>query len=131
MDGISTPIAILLVVFILGPLLVYNVARQRSKEYKQGKRKFNALSNNLLQLRGHVITEADRWPIYARPVMFTDIDHSAQVEFARAQKAIRDADEIVPEISGIPEPKTSEKFNLKSVFFSIKTCKIAITVIKH
>ena len=112
MDGLTAPLAIILFVFIVGPLFLYSVARKTTREYQHGKRKFGLLSNNLLQLKEHVITEADRWPIYARPVMFTEIDHNAQIEFAKAQQALTDADQILPRIETIEEPETPEQFRV-------------------
>lgn len=101
---------------IMGIFVPYVVARRKIKDYKQGRRKYSSLLGNLSQLQEHVETEADRWPIYARPVMFTDIDHEAQVEFARAQKTLQDANQIVPEIETIPEPETPENFDFRSLF---------------
>ncbi|PWB69650.1 MAG: hypothetical protein C3F07_19195 [Anaerolineales bacterium] len=104
--GIIT-ITLLLIAFVIP----YLNALQRSKEYKKGKRKYSALSSNLGKLKDHVIKESDRWPIYARPVMFTHIDHEAQIEFAKAQQNLTEADEIIPVIETIPEPETPEYFH--------------------
>jgi hypothetical protein len=123
MDVLAAPISIFFFIFIFGILILYSLARQRTKDYKKGKRKFNALSINLLELKENVTTEADRWPIYARPVMFTDIDHSAQIEFANAQKALTDADQILPQIETIEEPETPEQFRFEYLFNVPKNLK--------
>src|SRR5687768_6410465 len=112
MHELSSPIVLIILLLAVSFLIPYHLARRGTKEYKHGKRKFNALSNNLLQLREHVVTEADRWPVYARPVLFTEDDHNAQIEFAKAQKALIDAEQILPEIETIDEPETADQFRL-------------------
>ena len=74
------------------------------------------LSKNYFQLKEHVITEADRWPIYARPILFTEIDHNAQIEFAKAQQALSDANQILPQIETIDEPKITKQFAPQDLF---------------
>jgi hypothetical protein len=123
MDGLAAPISLFFFVIIVGILILHSMARQRTKDYKNGKRKFRALSTNLLQLKEHVMAESDRWPIYARPVMFTDIDHDAQIEFAKAQQALYDADQIFPQIEIIPEPETPEQFRVDYLFNVSKNIK--------
>ena len=54
--------------------------------------------------------------MYARPVLFTDIDRDAQIEFARAQQALADAEQILPEIETIEEPEIAEHFRLLDFF---------------
>src|SRR5688500_708254 len=98
MDALLALIIIIIILLAVSFLIPYHLAKQRTKEYKLRKRKFNALSNNLLRIKEHVSTETDRWPIYARPVLFTEIDHKAQIEFAKVQQALNEADLILPEI---------------------------------
>lgn len=100
----------------MGTFVPYMIARQKARAYRQGKHKYSSLVDNLDKLRSHVATEADRWPIYARPVMFTDIDHDAQVEFAKAHQALNDASRIIPEIETIPEPELPAEFDIRSLF---------------
>jgi hypothetical protein len=68
MDEYYAPIGIFVFVCLVGFLIIYGIARQRTKDYKHGKRKFYALSGNLVELKDRVATESDHWPIYAREV---------------------------------------------------------------
>jgi hypothetical protein len=116
MNGTNTAIAIMILIFIVTPLLFYMAAQQSKKVFKHKKRKFYALSKNYFQFKEHVTIEADRWPIYARPILFTEIDHEAQIEFAKAQQALSDADQILPQIETIDEPKLNDQFTVQDLF---------------
>ncbi len=100
---------------ILGTAFIYTKARQKTRAYRQKRRKYEDLAGSLPRLKDNVFIEADRWPIYARPVLFTDIDHKAQIAFARAQQALSDADQILPQIEDIGEPETPEQFRLNEL----------------
>lgn len=63
-----------------------------------------------------MLSESDRWPMYARPVLFTEIDREAQIDFARAQQALAEAEQIVPEIEGTEEPELPDQFRLRDLF---------------
>ena len=114
-----SPFGVVLFFFLftamLGATFTYVRARQKTRAYRQKRRKYENLAESLPQLKDNVLTEADRWPIYARPVLFTDVDHNAQIEFARAQQALTDADQILPEIETIAEPETPEQFRLNEL----------------
>jgi hypothetical protein len=96
----------------LGIAFTYAKARQTTRAYRQKRHKYETLAGSLPQLKDHVAIEADRWPMYARPVLFTDLDHSSQLEFAKAEQALNNADQMLPEIETIGEPETSEHFQL-------------------
>ena len=113
---------LLLLVFIVF-MLLYAQARQRAKEYRRWKRKLVDLAEHLHRLRENIDSEADRWPMYARPVLFTEIDHEAQIEFARAQQVLSDADQILPEIDSLEEPELPEEFSLIDFFNVPKNLK--------
>ncbi|SRR6266498_2375430 len=108
MEGLQGPVILFALIFIIAFWIPYIAARQRSKEYQRGKRKFQSLSSSLAHLEEHISEETDRWPIYARPVIFTDLDHKAQIDFAKAQQALESAHEILPVIQSIEETKTSK-----------------------
>lgn len=116
MEELSAPIGLAIFVGLVGILSVYFKARQRAKEYQQKKREFDMLSGSLLELKEYVEDESYHWPIYARPFMFTEFDHKAQVEFARAQQTLTDADEIVPLIINSAEPETPAQFRVSFLF---------------
>jgi hypothetical protein len=54
--------------------------------------------------------------MYARPVLFTEIDREAQIEFARAQQALAEAEQILPDIVTIEEPEIPDQFRLQDFF---------------
>ena len=85
MNGLYTVVAVGIVVVIVAPVLFYILAQQSKKAYKHGKRRFYSLSKKYFHQKKQITMEADRWPIYARPILFTEIDHDAQIEFAKAQ----------------------------------------------
>jgi len=116
MEELSAPIGLAIFAGLLGILSVYFTARRRAKDYQQKKREFDALNGNLRELKEHVEDESYHWPIYARPLMFTELDHKAQVEFARAQQTLTDADEIVPLIINSAEPETPAQFSVSYLF---------------
>jgi hypothetical protein len=97
---------------VLATAFAYSKARQITRASRQKLRKYEDLANSLPRLKNDVLTEADRWPIYARPVLFTDIDQMAQITFAKAQQALHDADQILPKLKSIDEPDTPEQFRL-------------------
>jgi methyl-accepting chemotaxis protein len=120
MEEFSAPIVLIIFVSIIGFLSIYITARRRARDFHQKKRKFDTLSGNLVQLKGHVEEESYHWPIYARPLMFTELDHRAQVEFAKAQQSLTDADDIVPLIINSVEPETPVQFNIAYLFKLLK-----------
>lgn len=123
MEEISTPILIFVFVIVVGSLLIYNIARLRKKSFNREKKTYQFLSSNLSWLREHVSTESDQWPIYARPLMFTEIDHDAQIKFAKAQYAITDANDIIPIIENSKEPETPENFRIDYLFRIFKNLR--------
>jgi hypothetical protein len=128
MDDLWSIAIVFVIVLLIAFWLPFSLAQRRTKQYKDKKRKFNALTGNLIQIKELVSTETDRWPIYARPVLFTDIDHKAQIEFARVQEALDGADQIVPELRTIEEPKTPDQFTLNALIDvpqNIKTITLA------
>ena len=134
MGEFTAPIGIFAFVIVVGFLFLYTQARQRAKDFKKTKLIFSSLSHSLVQLREHVEEEAEHWPIFARPLMFTEIDHDAQVEFAKAHQAITDADEIIPQIANSEEPETPEYFHpsyLFKVFENLNTISIGNQITKN
>src|ERR1044071_6424043 len=106
---------LLLLVFIV-LMFLYGQARLRAAEYRRGKKKFAILNEHLEKMRDTMLSESDRWPMYARPVLFTEIDREAQIEFARAQQALAEAEQILPEIATIEEPTLPDQFRLQDFF---------------
>ena len=106
---------ILLLAFIV-LMFLYGQARLRARGYRREKKKFAVLNEHLEKLRETMLLESDRWPMYARPVLFTEIDREAQIKFAQAQQALAEAEQIVPEIEAIPEPELPDQFRLRDFF---------------
>jgi hypothetical protein len=122
----SLGLLLLLLVFIM-LMFFYAQARLRARAYRRGKKKFITLKEHLEKLRDTMLSESDRWPMYARPVLFTEIDREAQIDFARAQQALAEAEQIVPEIESIEEPELPDRFRLQD-FFDIPKLLKAITL---
>ena len=116
MNELSSLFWLLLLLVFIVLMFLYGQARQRAGSYRRGKKKFAILNEHLQKLRETILSESDRWPMYARPVLFTDIDRDAQIEFARAQQALADAEQILPEIETIEEPEIAEHFRLLDFF---------------
>lgn len=116
MEELSAPMGLIIFVGLVGILSIYLTARRRSKEFHQKKRRFQVLSEHFLEYRDFVSDEADHWPIYARPLMFTELDHKAQIEFAKAQQSLTDAHEIIPVIENSATPETPVQFHLAYLF---------------
>ena len=114
-EFISLILFILLLALIV-LLLLYAQARLRASAYRRGKKKFATLKEHLEKLRETMLSESDRWPMYARPVLFTEIDREAQIDFARAQQALAEAEQILPEIESVEEPQLSDRFRLQDFF---------------
>ena len=104
MNGLSSLVWLLILLALIVLTFLYAQARQTASAYRRGKKKFANLMAHLEKLREVILVESDRWPMYARPILFTDIDHDAQIEFARAQQALAEAEQIVAEIESIEEP---------------------------
>ena len=76
---------------ILGGIaIVYTIAHQKLSNFEKDKRDFQNLAGKLNDLEVRVQNEANQWPIYARPLLFTEVDHESQIRFAEAQKSIVD-----------------------------------------
>jgi hypothetical protein len=116
MNDLSPLVSLISLLALIVLLFLYGQARQRARAYRRGKKKFAILNEHLEKLRETILSESDRWPMYARPVLFTDIDRDAQIEFARAQQALADAEQILPEILTIEEPEMAEHFRLLDFF---------------
>ena len=112
MNELSSLFWLLILLAFIVFMFIYGQARLRVREYKRGKRKLLALGENLRKLKENIASESDRWPMYARPVLFTEIDREAQIEFARAQQLLSEADQILPELEALEEPETPEQFSL-------------------
>jgi hypothetical protein len=82
--------AVIVFAFVMlgGIALVYNIAYQKLGNFEKDKREFQNLAGKLNDLEVRVQNEASQWPIYARPLLFTEVDHESQIRFAEAQKSI-------------------------------------------
>src|SRR5215210_3287365 len=116
MNELTSLVWLLLLLVLIVLMFLYAQARLRAGEYRRGKKKFAILNERLEKLRETMLSESDRWPMYARPVLFTEIDREAQIEFASAQQALAEAEQILPEIQTIPEPEIPDEFRLRDFF---------------
>ena len=121
MNGLTPLVWLLLLLALIVLLFLYAQARLRAGEYRRGKKKFAILNEHLEKLREIMLSESDRWPMYARPVLFTEIDREAQIEFASAQQALAEAEQILPEIERIEEPEIPDQFRLQD-FLMCRNC---------
>jgi hypothetical protein len=124
MNGLTPLVWLLLLLALIVLMFLYAQARLRAGEYRRGKKKFAILNEHLEKLREMMLSESDRWPMYARPVLFTEIDREAQIEFASAQQALAEAEQILPEIERIEEPEIPDQFRLQDFFDVPKLLKI-------
>ena len=116
MNGLTSIGLLLILLAVMVLALLYAQARRRAGAYRRGKKKFASLKEHLEKMRDTMLSESDRWPMYARPVLFTEIDRDAQIEFARAQQALAEAEQIVPEVESIEAPDLPDQFRLQDVF---------------
>src|SRR5215216_1056679 len=113
MNGLSSLVWLLILLAFIVLTFLYAQARQTASAYRRGKKKFVILHEHFQKLKELILSESDRWPMYARPILFTEIDRDAQIEFARAQQALADAEQILPEIETIEEPEIHEQFRIQ------------------
>src|SRR5215211_5788933 len=116
MNDLSPLVWLLLLLALIVLMFLYAQARLRARGYRREKKKFAILNEHLEKLRETMLSESDRWPMYARPVLFTEIDREAQIEFASAQQALAEAEQILPEIESIEEPEIPDQFRLQDFF---------------
>ena len=116
MNELTSLVVLLLSLALMVLVFLYAQARRMARAYRRGKKKFALLNEHLEKLRDTMLSESDRWPMYARPVLFTEIDRDAQIEFARAQQALAEAEQIVPEIESIEEPELPDQFRIEDFF---------------
>src|ERR1044071_9081552 len=116
MNELTPLIWLLLLLALIVLMFLYAQARLRAAEYRRGKKKFAILNEHLEKMRDTMLSESDRWPMYARPVLFTEIDREAQIEFANAQQALAAAEQILPEIETIEAPELPDQFRLQDFF---------------
>src|SRR5690349_622172 len=123
MNELTSLVTLIFLLALIVLMFLYAQARARAGGYRRGKKKFAILNEHLEKMRDTMLSESDRWPMYARPVLFTEIDREAQVEFARAQQALAEAEQIVPEIESIEAPELPEQFRLQDFFAVPKLLK--------
>src|SRR5215208_1907002 len=116
MNVLFSLVGFVLLFALLVLVSLYAQARLRAGGYKRGKKKFATLYEHLEKLRETMLSESDRWPMYARPVLFTEIDREAQIDFARAQQALAEAEQILPEIESVEAPELPDSFRLQDFF---------------
>ena len=116
MNELTSLVFLILLLALIVLMFLYAQARLRASGFRRAKKKFATLYEHLEKLRDTMLSESDRWPMYARPVLFTEIDREAQVEFARAQQALAEAEQIVPEIESIEAPELAEQFRIQDFF---------------
>jgi hypothetical protein len=116
MNELSSLVWLLLLLALIVLMFLYGQARRRARQYRGAKKKFAILNEHLDKMRETMLSESDRWPMYARPVLFTEIDRDAQIEFARAQQALAEAEQILPEIEVIEEPEIPDHFRIQDFF---------------
>src|SRR5918993_453947 len=116
MNELTSLVSLLFLLAFIVLMFLYAQARLRASGYRRWKKKFANLNEHLEKMRETMLSESDRWPMYARPVLFTEIDREAQIEFARAQQALAEAEQILPEIATIEEPELPEQFRLQDFF---------------
>ncbi len=90
METLLTPAIIFLTACALGFLFFYSYAYTHAKRYPRDVQEYKALANEFEKISERVFQEADQWPIFARPVLFTDYDHDAQIGFAEAYKSLQE-----------------------------------------
>ena len=116
MNELSSVVWLLLLLTLIVLMFLYGQARLQARAYRRGKKKFANLNEHLEKMRETMLSESDRWPMYARPVLFTEIDREAQIDFARGQQALAEAEQILPEIESIEEPEIPDQFRLQDFF---------------
>jgi hypothetical protein len=116
MNELTSLVSLLFLLAFIVLMFLYAQARLRAREYRRVKKKFATLHEHLEKQRDTMLSESDRWPMYARPVLFTEIDRDAQIEFARAQQALTEAEQILPEIAIIEEPEIPDQFRIQDFF---------------
>src|SRR5215216_3639790 len=116
MNGLTSLVWLLLLLVLIVLMFLYAQARLRARGYRREKKKFAILNEHLEKLREMMLSESDRWPMYARPVLFTEIDREAQIDFARAQQALAEAEQILPEIESVEAPELPDSFRLQDFF---------------
>ena len=116
MNEFLSLLGFILLLALIVLMSLYAQARLRASGYRRAKKKFATLYEHLEKLRETMLSESDRWPMYARPVLFTEIDREAQIDFARAQQALAEAEQILPEIESIAEPELPDHFHPQDFF---------------
>ena len=88
MIDLSPLVWLLIFLALIVLLFLYGQARLRAREYRRGIKKFAILNEHLEKLRDIMLSESDRWPMYARPVLFTQIDREMTEELGISSGAI-------------------------------------------
>lgn len=100
MDGLLLVIVLSVVIcLVLLPALIMYGARKWGKIHFQEWENYQVLVGYLRHLKEEIELMADEWPMCARPVLYAPQDRSAQIEFARAQEHIYEANTLLPEIA--------------------------------
>ncbi len=100
MDGLLIVLILSFIIcLLLLPFLIMRAAQKWGKISFQEWENYQILVSNLRHLKEDIELMADEWPMFSRPVLYTSQDRSAQIEFARAQEHIYEANTLLPEIA--------------------------------
>ena len=121
---------IILLLVIAIPVGLAYIADWYTEKAKQSYKKFQNANKNLPEIGERIDTEGRKWPVYARPVLFTSIDKEVQETFAKARQAFIEADVIA---SNFPEPplRPIEPFQILSSQRSARCIKLCSFLIEQ
>lgn len=115
MDNSDLVLGFLLLLLLVILILVCSayLAEWYTEKALQSYARFQSTKGKLQKLENDLDREASKWPIYARPVLFTSVDKNTQRTFGMAHRALMEAKRIEKEFPSIPL-RPSEAFEMFS-----------------
>jgi len=109
------------------------LANKSIEQAKQDYESYRYIQKQLRHLRYELGKESWRWPIYVRPVLFTEIDQVAQVHFSNAQSALCKAEEMEQYIQKPPAPPPIpiQRFSIPLNWRNINFCQALFKDVAH
>ena len=87
--------------------LPWSLARATDRRIEQAilnHQVFLSEKKSLEHLRLELNSESWRWPIYVRPVFYTEIDRVAQIHFSNAENTLHECEELKGHVQPPPDP---------------------------
>lgn len=113
------------------PFCFYFFANRQTRRAEESYQTFEQLKKVLKSLRKKLAEEAWRWPIYIRPVLYSDIDWQVSMIFSDAERAMYAAEQCRDEMPPLPVPSDNFLDHFRSLWSRIHQANLIIQAVQN